>query len=171
MLQQPNRAEAWERERLGQSCHCKAAALCLPQHSLTHQVRMPVYVESIIEPSQQDRIDLAKIFADAPEWLLSPHLSAEALIDHALAEGTLIAGRFNDRLLGAGLLQRGSDHWQLSHLCVRKITRRRGVGKRILEESQRMATEAGKQLRLAAASGQLDPQALAARAHLPLDLL
>lgn len=130
---------------------------------------MPVYVEIITEPSPQDRIDLAKIFADAPHWLLAPHASAEALISHALAEGSLIAGRFNDRLLGAGLLQRGSPHWQLSHLCVRKITRRRGVGKRILDESQRLATEAGETLHLAAPDGHLDAQALAARAHLRLD--
>lgn len=132
---------------------------------------MPVYVESITAPSQQDREDLTKIFADAPAWLLTPHASVEAMINHALMEGTLIAGRFNGRLLGAGLLHRGTDHWQLSHLCVRKITRRRGVGKRILDESQRMASEAGKTLRLAAVSGQLDPQALAARARLPLDQL
>ncbi|NKQ09649.1 acetyl-CoA sensor PanZ family protein [Pseudomonas sp. SST3] len=130
---------------------------------------MPVYVESITEPSQQDRIDLAKIFADAPDWLLAPHASAEALIDSALTHGTLIAGRFNDRLLGAALLQRGAPHWQLSHLCVRKVTRNRGVGKRILEESQRLAGEAGQNLHLAAPAEHLETQALAARLHLPLD--
>lgn len=139
--------------------------------SVNTQTRMPVSVEFVTAPSQQDRDDLAKIFADAPAWLLTPHASAEAMIGHALTEGTLIAGRFNGRLLGAGLVHRGTDHWQLSHLCVRRITRRRGVGKRILDESQRMASEAGKTLRLAAVSGQLDPQALAARARLPLDKL
>ncbi len=131
---------------------------------------MPVYVECLTEPSQQDLVDLAKIFADAPEWLLAPHATADALIHHALTQGTLVAGRFNDRLLGAGVLQRGSTNWQLSHLCVRKITRRRGVGKRILEESQRLAAEAGQQLHLAAPKGHLEAQALAARIHLPLDL-
>lgn len=130
---------------------------------------MPVYVESLTEPSQQDRTDLAKIFADAPDWLLAPHPSAEALIDSALAHGTLIAGRFNDRLLGAALLQRDAAHWQLSHLCVRKVTRNRGVGKRILEVSQRLAGEAGKDLHLAAPAEHLEAQALAARVHLPLD--
>ena len=34
---------------------------------------MPVFVETLTEPSPQDLIDLAKIFADAPTWLLASH--------------------------------------------------------------------------------------------------
>jgi len=130
---------------------------------------MPVIVETLTEPSPQDRIDLAKIFADAPAWLLAPHTGAAALIEAGLADRSLIAGRFNDRLLGAALLQRGAQNWRLSHLCVRKITRRRGVGRRLVEESQRLASEAGLPLHLAAPAHQLEAQALAARTHLPLD--
>ncbi|MHB0765720.1 aspartate 1-decarboxylase autocleavage activator PanM [Stutzerimonas sp. NM35] len=129
---------------------------------------MPVFVETITEPSQQDLVDLAKIFADAPAWLLAPHANAEALIQAALADGSLIAGRFNDRLLGAALLRRDTRHWRLSHLCVRKITRRRGVGKRIIDEARRLAAEAGGELHLAAPPEQLETQALAARMHLTL---
>ena len=132
---------------------------------------MPVYVESVTQPSPQDLTDLAKIYADAPDWLLAPYSSADTLIPAALADGSLIAGRFNDRLLGAALLQRGDDAWRLSHLCVRKLTRKRGVGRRLLEETQRQASEAGKPLRLAAPAGHLEASALAARTHLPLDPL
>ncbi|AKN29150.1 Acetyltransferase%2C GNAT family [Streptococcus pneumoniae] len=135
------------------------------------KVAMPVYVESITQPSPQDLTDLAKIYADAPDWLLAPYSSADTLIAAALADGSLIAGRFNDRLLGAALLQRGDDAWRLSHLCVRKLTRKRGVGRRLLEETQRQASEAGKPLRLAAPAGHLEASALAARTHLPLDPL
>jgi len=129
---------------------------------------MPVYVEYVRQPSAQDRSDLAKIYADAPTWLLAPHASAEALIEAGMAAGTLIAGRFNDRLLGAALLQPGADGWCLSHLCVRQITRQRGVGRRLLDESQRLAKEAGQPLHLAAPAGHLESQALAARTGLPL---
>ncbi|EKM95259.1 putative acetyltransferase [Stutzerimonas degradans] len=132
---------------------------------------MPVYVETVTQPSPQDRSDLAKIYADAPAWLLTPHASAEALIESALADGSLIAGRFNDRLLGAAVLQRGDSVWRLSHLCVRKLTRQRGVGRRLLEESQRLAAQAGKPLHLAAPAGHLEASALAARLHLSLDPL
>lgn len=132
---------------------------------------MPVYVETVTQASPQDRTDLAKIYADAPVWLLTPYASAEALIEAGIADGRLIAGRFNDRLLGAALLHRGEPNWQLSHLCVRKLTRKRGVGRRLLEEAQRLAGEAGKPLHLAAPDGHLEASALAARTHLPLDPL
>lgn len=130
---------------------------------------MPVYVESIRTPSPQDSQDLAKIYADAPQWLLEPYGDAQQLIAAGLAQGTLIAGRFNDRLLGAALLTRSDSAWHLSHLCVRRITRRRGVGRRLLDEARRLAGEAGAELRLRAPQGHLEANALAARMHLPLD--
>jgi len=132
---------------------------------------MPVYVEPLRQPSEQDRQDLAKIYADAPQWLFEPHADAQALIAAGLAAGTLIAGRFNDRLLGAALLTPGDRAWHLSHLCVRRITRQRGVGRRLLDEARRMASEAGCELRLSAPAGHLEASALAARTHLPLDPL
>ncbi|MES2821859.1 MAG: acetyl-CoA sensor PanZ family protein [Pseudomonadota bacterium] len=130
---------------------------------------MPVLVESVGAPSAQDLSDLAKVYADAPAWLLAPYPDAQALITAGLASGELLAGRFNDRLLGAALLQRGEQHWRLSHLCVRALTRRRGVGQRLLDEARRLALEAGKPLHLAAPVGHLESQALAARSHLPLE--
>lgn len=78
---------------------------------------MPVIVETLAQPSAQDRLDLAKIYADAPDWLFAPHADGAALVAAGLAAGELIAGRFNDRLLGAALLRRGDDAWQLSHLA------------------------------------------------------
>ncbi|WP_260436664.1 PanM family protein, partial [Pseudomonas aeruginosa] len=60
---------------------------------------------------------------------------------------------------------------QLSHLCVRGITRGRGVGRRLLDEARRLAAEAGKPLRLVAPDGHLESLALAARHGLPLDSL
>ena len=132
---------------------------------------MPVHVVAIDTPSAQDLIDLGKIYADAPDWLLAPYASAEALIEAGLSQRTLIAGRFNDRLLGAAILHRDEHAWRLSHLCVRKITRRRGVGKRILDETGRLAEEAGRPLRLSAPMEHLEAQALAARTHLLLEPL
>ncbi|WP_028238308.1 acetyl-CoA sensor PanZ family protein [Stutzerimonas azotifigens] len=132
---------------------------------------MPVFVETVTAPSAQDRVDLAKIYADAPAWLLTPYPDAEALIEAALADGSLLAGRFNDRLLGAARLQRGDDCWRLSHLCVRRITRHRGVGRRLLDEARRLANEGGSTLALAAPPDHLEARALAARTGLPLEPL
>lgn len=130
---------------------------------------MPVIVEAVTQPSAQDRLDLEKIYADAPAWLLTPHADAQALIDAGLASGRLIAGRFNDRLLGAAWLEPGSDGWRLSHLCVRKITRGRGVAARLVAAARQQAESAGAPLRLLAPAQQLEVQAWAKRLALPLD--
>jgi GNAT superfamily N-acetyltransferase len=132
---------------------------------------MPVAVEILSSPSEQDHADLAKIYADAPDWLLAPYASAAELIQQGLADERLVVGRFNDRLLGAALVARLDEGWRLSHLCVRQVTRQRGVGRRLVEETARLAREAGATLRLTAPAGHLESQALAARLHLPLDSL
>jgi GNAT superfamily N-acetyltransferase len=129
---------------------------------------MPVRVDVINEPSSQDLTDLQKIYQDAPDWLIAPFANRETLIATGLAEHRFIAGRFNDRLLAAALFEKGEHHWCLSHLCVRSVTRKRGVARRLLAEAQRLASEAGKTLHLAAPQGHLESQALAAKTGLPL---
>lgn len=130
---------------------------------------MPVIVERPTHLSEQDRTDLGRIYADAPTWLLPPYADATELVAQGLANGQLLTGRFNDRLLGAALLHGGSDAWRLSHLCVRSITRHRGVARRLLDEATRLAREAGCELRLQGPHDHLQAQALAARLRLPLD--
>ena len=110
---------------------------------------MPVYFESATQPSQQDLADLEKIYADAPSWLFAPYADATALIQHGLSQNTLVTARFNSRLLGAALLNKHSAHWLLSHVCVRELTRQRGVARRLVEEASRLAEEAGQMLQLA----------------------
>lgn len=130
---------------------------------------MPVYIEKVAAPNPQDRTDLAKIYADAPTWLLAPHADAAALIATGIERDTLVAARFNDRLLGAALLEKGENRWLLSHLCVRKITRRRGVARRLIDEARRLAREDGKPLHLAAPQGHPESQTFAAHLQLPLE--
>ncbi|WP_191489980.1 acetyl-CoA sensor PanZ family protein [Pseudomonas sp. FEN] len=130
---------------------------------------MPIVVESLTEATYQDQQDLQKIYQDAPAWLFAPQADGQQLIETALADGSLIAGRFNDRLLGAARLERRADFWLLSQLCVRKVTRRRGVAERLVAEASRMAKLSGAQLRLLAPVGHLEAQALAAKLRIPLD--
>jgi GNAT superfamily N-acetyltransferase len=130
---------------------------------------MPIVVESIHSATYQDQEDLLKIYRDAPDWLLAPFGDGQALIESGLSEGTLLAARFNDRLLGAARVQRQGTIWYLSQLCVRKLTRRRGVAERLLIEAQKMAHLAGCELHLLAPVGHLEAQALAAKFHLTLD--
>ncbi|MFR0692338.1 aspartate 1-decarboxylase autocleavage activator PanM [Enterobacterales bacterium AE_CKDN230030158-1A_HGKHYDSX7] len=117
---------------------------------------MPVVIQHLTQPSEQDRQDLLKIYAEAPQWLLAPFADAQELVTRGLAEGRLFAGRFNDRLLGAAWIEQGQDTWRLSQLCVRRVTRQRGVARRLLEEAQRLAILQGAALRLIAASDQAE---------------
>lgn len=90
---------------------------------------MPVYLEHVQQASEQDLIDLQKLYADYPV-----DFSFDALQQHLQATpGTrLFAGRFNDRLLGAVALTEDGDTALLDHLCVRKLTRQRTVGRELL---------------------------------------
>jgi ribosomal protein S18 acetylase RimI-like enzyme len=132
---------------------------------------MPIIVEPLNEATSQDQQDLQKIYRDAPDWLFTPFAGDSQLIDACLQDGSLIAGRFNDRLLGAARLQRQAHAWHLSHLCVRKITRRRGVAERLVREAQNMAAQSGATLRLLSPAGHLESRALAAKLNVPLDVL
>lgn len=110
---------------------------------------MPVHLEHIQLPSNQDQTDLDKIYADAPDWLLAPYASATVLLQDNLPHGHMVGARFNARLLAAAIVQRDQDRWQVSHLCVRKITRMRGVARRLLSELQREAARQGASLSMA----------------------
>ena len=131
---------------------------------------MPIIVELLNRPSAQDQLDLQKVYLDAPQWLFAPFDNEAQLIAAGVEDGSLIGGRFNDRLLGAARLHRQADTWHLSQLCVRKVTRRRGVAERLVNEAQKMASQSGATLRLLAPAGHLEAQALAAKLKVPLDV-
>lgn len=130
---------------------------------------MPIVVEHLNEATCQDRQDLRKIYRDAPSWLLDPLDDAVLWVENCLESGELIGARFNARLLGAARLQRHQRVWHLSHMCVRNITRRRGVAERLVSEARRMAEEKGAELRLLAPAGHLEAHALAAKLNVALD--
>ena len=79
-------------------------------------IRLPLF-------SDQDRIDLGKIWP-------SQDPDAIPLDDHH----RLYAARFNERLLGAVRVTLHGNEGGLSALCVREVTRRRGVGQYLVEE-------------------------------------
>jgi GNAT superfamily N-acetyltransferase len=132
---------------------------------------MPIVVEHLQSPTAQDRQDLEKIYRDAPSELFAPFASAAALIETSLSENTLIAARFNDRLLGAARLIRNDSPFLLSHLCVRALTRRRGVAERLVTEAIRLARAAECELRLHTFAPSPEAAALADKLQVHLELL
>jgi hypothetical protein len=89
---------------------------------------MPVHLEHISQPSEQDWIDLGKIYADAPQQWLSNNNDIKGSLQALLDQGIwFISGRFNARLLGAMQAEKEGTNVTLANFCVRKITTNRGV--------------------------------------------
>lgn len=110
----------------------------------------------------QAQQDLQRIYADAPADRL-PGAVDDFIHDHLVAGHCFGCARFNDRLLGAVAIRSDSEAWWLSQLCVRKTTRRRGVGSRLLALVSSAAHQEGRQLRAPASQLPLPDQLLLTR--------
>ncbi len=86
---------------------------------------MPVLLEHIHEPTPADWVDLEKIHLDTAENGFN--LSKDQLKQWLNEGGWVMAGRFNDRIVGALLAKKVNGEIQLSQAGVRTITQRRGV--------------------------------------------
>jgi len=78
--------------------------------------------------------DLGKIFAPAT---LVPVMAA------IHAGGVLVTARFNERELAAAVMRLGGDEGSLSFIEVREVTRRRGVGRFVVECAAQRARQHG----------------------------
>ena len=87
---------------------------------------MKLTIQRISTLTPQDRLDLAKV------W---PQLDISQLEANLSETNRLYAARFNDRLLAGLLLEIRGTLGKITHLEVRDVTRRRGVGQYLLEET------------------------------------
>ncbi len=87
---------------------------------------MKLTIQRISTLTPQDRLDLAKV------W---PQLDISQLETNLSETNRLYAARFNDRLLAGLLLEIRGTLGKITHLEVRDVTRRRGVGQYLLEET------------------------------------
>jgi GNAT superfamily N-acetyltransferase len=102
---------------------------------------LPVYLQWLDEPNEQDQTDLDKLYADAPaNWFEQnqPANGADWAQQKAKQGERIALGYFNDHIVCAACLveQSGiSDQaymYTVQQLCVRDVTRRRGVAKQLL---------------------------------------
>ncbi|MCE8022338.1 acetyl-CoA sensor PanZ family protein [Halomonas sp. MCCC 1A11036] len=133
---------------------------------------MPVtlhYVDkSAWESDSQVRHDLQRIYTDAPFERLG--VPVDTFIHRHLDAGHFFAcARFNDRLLGAVVVDADAQAWWLSELCVRKATRRRGVGSRLLALVSDAARTEGHELRIHSSQLPIADQVLLTRLGYRLD--
>jgi GNAT superfamily N-acetyltransferase len=87
---------------------------------------MKLTIQRLASLTAQDRIDLAKVWPEIDIVQLEAQLSDSQ---------RLYAARFNDRLLAALQLTLSGTLGKITHLNVREVTRRRGVGQYLLEET------------------------------------
>lgn len=102
------------------------------------ELELPVHLEWLGPLSNQDVIDLDKLYGDAPEsWGVAGTSGADWALARVACGDEVALGRFNDRILCAALLKQSEEagvayDYEISQLCVRKITRDRGVAKQLL---------------------------------------
>ena len=99
------------------------ATICLSHDRV---ILMKLTIIRLQQLSEQDRSDLKKI------WPQADMATLEAQLDE---QHRLYAARFNERLLAAVSVTIAGTQGQLSQLEVREVTRRRGVGLYLLEET------------------------------------
>ncbi len=88
---------------------------------------MPVVLEKVTEPSQQDLVDLEKTFYEFPVS------SGECLLGQQ-SKATIYGARFNGRLLGAMVIDEQVTPACVTYLCVREVTRNRHVASEMLRQ-------------------------------------
>lgn len=106
---------------------------------------MPVYLEWVEQPSEQDWIDLEKLYKETPaSWF--EELGVDSVQGYvAFYQGDqqdrLAAGRFNDRLISTARLKATEEGYDISQLCVRSVTRQRGVAHQMMIRLAQWADE------------------------------
>lgn len=105
---------------------------------------MPVLLEQINKPTEADWVDLEKIHLDTASNGLS--LNRQQLQVWIEQGGWIMAGRFNDRIVGALLAKQTEHGIELSQAGVRTITQRRGVMHQLLHFIAHWAKENQKTL-------------------------
>jgi len=102
-------------------------------------MRLSVFIAE--QPSTQLIIDLNKIYLNyLPESDLT-----ETKINEILAKPStyLFMTMFNERHIGAVKVETESTKATLSQLCIREITRRRGIGKNLLKQIEKYLISEG----------------------------
>ena len=105
---------------------------------------MPVRLEHIHTPTAADLADLEKIHNETASDGFT--LNSEQLSEFLASGGWIMAGRFNDRIIGALLAQAEGNDVVLSNAGVRAITQRRGVMHQMIHHISRFAEQEHKRL-------------------------
>ena len=105
---------------------------------------MPVRLEHIQQPTDADWQDIGKIHQETVDSGLTD--SIETLTERLNNGSWILAGRFNDRIVGLIIATETEQSIQLEQAAVRQITQRRGVMHQLLHHTLKWADEHEKTL-------------------------
>ncbi|MCH8552717.1 MAG: PanM family protein [Natronospirillum sp.] len=94
---------------------------------------MSVTVEKIDLNDEAQRSDLEKIYEDSPGWMRRNLESGDFIKKWLEPCSEIWGGCYNGRIIGAVGLRETDQGLQLIGLCVREVTRRRGVAFDMME--------------------------------------
>ncbi|WP_447554043.1 acetyl-CoA sensor PanZ family protein [Vreelandella sp. EE22] len=101
------------------------------------------------ELDEHIRTDLRRIYDDAPEERIQTREVTPFIEQHLHDRQFFACAHFNGHLLGAVAIFEADDRaWWLSELCVRKVSRRRGVGSRLMALLGEKAKQESRKLRI-----------------------
>ena len=122
---------------------------------------MPVHMEWIESPTEQDWIDLEKLYKEAPSHWFEGEANPQGYGQIKRDAGYMwVAGRFNDRLIAAATLKVDADgNTLIDDLCVRKVTQDRGVAKQLIVRICQWADDQGQILKVLDPKGVYQPLA------------
>ncbi|WP_419811913.1 acetyl-CoA sensor PanZ family protein [Bacterioplanoides sp.] len=105
---------------------------------------MPVRLEHIRQPNDADWQDIGKIHQETSDNGLT---DTSEQLQQKLDNGSwILAGRFNDRIIGLMIATETEQGVLLEQAAVRQITQRRGVLHQLLHHTQKWAKEEEKTL-------------------------
>lgn len=105
---------------------------------------MPVRLEHIHQPTDADWQDIGKIHQETVGSGLTDNI--ETLTERLNNGSWILAGRFNDRIVGLIIATETEQSVQLEQAAVRQITQRRGVMHQLLHHTLKWADEYEKTL-------------------------
>lgn len=109
---------------------------------------MPVYLEWLESPTEQQWQDLDKLLQDAPPSHHDGNVitSAKQYVKQLNKEYRVALAEFNGHIVAWAILCPHADGWRIKEVLVRRATRARGVATQLIQRLQQWAQGQSKSL-------------------------
>jgi len=115
---------------------------------------MPVTIESKSVLSQDELLGVRNVYKDVPEWSLPKHVTTSSFcewlnVTFQKCDAIFYTAKFNGSVIGSAIVcDYGDETVFFERVCVNKITRGRGVGKRLVDVLSSVPLGAGRKINI-----------------------